>query len=610
MLPLLDLHNVRRLEFHSSIVEELKEKLMKRVTELGRRDVAVKQRTENEKRLKDLLDKYFIVVRVPSLQPVIMTILKNLDQLDDKFIKELQNDRELYAKCDVIVKRQIWQENQGMFGDEVSPLFSKYIKEKESLLLNHLDVSTTAAASTASCVKLSAVQTSSFFSLTPKQRRQNDTIQQLVKMVGKNVLLYDTILQFLRTLFLRTKNVHYCTLRVELLMALHEAEVKEITSMDSCHKFTWCLDACIRENNIDVKRYRELQSHLDSVKKDSNKSVLGDYSMTLCDHYAVNFLATFALKLINTQISQEHLPREHHNLHFVLRLLNLGLHSHQILQSQVYQEPKLHPVFVTEFLPTLMSLIVDDQVRNLNAKHPSLVNEKESARNIIEHSGPPAEDFVDMISSDALASVLALYYLFQVSRQRDRQGISRILGQSCISNSHEGRAYENPYLHTFVHLLLQEDCVSMFSNEEFCSVLLDDFFLSSLHVKNTAHHLMKIMYHVLRILSPERVDLLMKTLNSCSFENEPSSKALRQSLRDRVGQTLDTSMSDIKPVWFTDFRPNVLLYNWSINTKYTWLPNLSDTNEILKPVFNLPSACLMTIVVLVVSSYTEDDQEV
>jgi negative elongation factor B len=552
MLPLLDLHNVRRLEFHTSIVEELKEKLMKRVCGLGRKDVSPAQRIENDKRLKDLLDKYFIVIRVPSLQPVIMTILKNLDHLDDKYIKELQSDRQLYSKCDVVVKRQIWQENQGLFGDEVSPLFSKYIKEKESLLLNHLlddtaTGSTTPFTSSLSVKSLNILQTSTFFSLTPKQRRQNDTIQQLVKMVGKNVMLYDTIITFLRTLFLRTKNVHYCTLRVELLMALHDAEVKEITTMDSCHKFAWCLDACIRDNGIDPKKYRELQSHLDSVKKDSNKTLLGEIAMTLCDHYAVNFLATFALGLMNKEIVQEHLPREHTNLHFVLRLLNLGLHAHQILHSQVHEEPKLHASFITEFLPTLMSLIVDDQVRALNAKHPSLINEKESARNIIEHSGPPPESFVALIANDCLASLISIYYLFQVSRQKDKQGITRILGQSCLSNCFDSKAFDNPFLHTFVHFLIQMP--QDFADEDFCNVVLDDFFLSSLHVKNTAHHLMKLMYHVLRMLSPERVELLMQTLNACSFDNEPSSKALRQALRERVGQH-DTSVNkdDVKPV--------------------------------------------------------------
>ena len=56
---------------------------------------------------------------------------------------------------------------------------------------------------------------------------------------GSNVKLYDMTLQFLRTLFLRTRNVHYCTLRAELLMALHDLEVQDIISVDPCHKFTW-----------------------------------------------------------------------------------------------------------------------------------------------------------------------------------------------------------------------------------------------------------------------------------------------------------------------------------------------------------------------------------
>lgn len=44
------------------------------------------------------------------------------------------------------------------------------------------------------------------------------------------------VLQFLRTLFLRTRNVHYCTLRAELLMSLHDLDISEICSVDPCHK--------------------------------------------------------------------------------------------------------------------------------------------------------------------------------------------------------------------------------------------------------------------------------------------------------------------------------------------------------------------------------------
>lgn len=64
-------------------------------------------------------------------------------------------------------------------------------------------------------------------------------VQKLTQMVGKNVKLYDMVLQFLRTLFLRTRNVHYCTLRAELLMSLHDLDVSDICTVDPCHKVAW-----------------------------------------------------------------------------------------------------------------------------------------------------------------------------------------------------------------------------------------------------------------------------------------------------------------------------------------------------------------------------------
>ena len=35
--------------------------------------------------------------------------------------------------------------------------------------------------------------------------------------------------------------------------------MSEILSIDPCHKFAWCLDACVRERHVDRKRARELQ---------------------------------------------------------------------------------------------------------------------------------------------------------------------------------------------------------------------------------------------------------------------------------------------------------------------------------------------------------------
>lgn len=248
MLPLLDLHGVRRLDFHASVLEELRDKLVKRINEIGAERNESKSSGSGDKRLKDMLSKSFSAVRVAALRPVVMCILRNTPHIDDKYLRVLVREKELYNSAETEVKRQIWKDNQSLFGDEVSPLFSKYIIEKEQVLFDHANLN------------------SLFFSPSPKVRRQGEVVQKLAHMIGQSVKLYDMVLQFLRTLFLRTKNIHYCTLRAELLMALHDLEVQDIISVDPCHKFTWCLDACIREKNVDVKRSRELQGFLDSIK--------------------------------------------------------------------------------------------------------------------------------------------------------------------------------------------------------------------------------------------------------------------------------------------------------------------------------------------------------
>ncbi len=122
-----------------------------------------------------------------------------------------------------------------------------------------------------------------------------------------------------------------------------------------------CLDACVREERVDVKRSRELQGFLDAIRR-GQEQVLGDLSMTLCDPFAINFLATSALKLVNHQLEREQMPRDNAVLHLLLRMLALGLSAWSLIETQEFAEPRLDPGLVTRFVPALMSLAVDDQV--------------------------------------------------------------------------------------------------------------------------------------------------------------------------------------------------------------------------------------------------------
>jgi len=81
----------------------------------------------------------------------------------------------------------------------------------------------------------------------------------LVIFIGKiteyDIVYYLNIVSFITYRFL-----------IYIYLFFFSLQIQDIISVDPCHKFTWCLDACIREKNVDVKRSRELQGFLDSIK--------------------------------------------------------------------------------------------------------------------------------------------------------------------------------------------------------------------------------------------------------------------------------------------------------------------------------------------------------
>ena len=152
---------------------------------------------------------------------------------------------------------------------------------------------------------------------------------------------------------------------------------------------------------------------LDAIRH-GQEQVLGDLSMTLCDPFAINFLASSAIKIINHQVTNEALPRENAILHLLLRMMGLGLSAWDMIDTQEFMEPKLNTGLITQFVPSLMSLVVDDQIRSLNAKLPA--DEHESALTIIDHTGPPPESYRGFIEQNTVATTLAMHYTIQVSK--------------------------------------------------------------------------------------------------------------------------------------------------------------------------------------------------
>jgi negative elongation factor B len=64
--------------------QELREKLISQINEIGK-----KEGKERDKKLKELLAKSFPVIKVKSLRPMVMCILSNTPQIDEKYLKVL-----------------------------------------------------------------------------------------------------------------------------------------------------------------------------------------------------------------------------------------------------------------------------------------------------------------------------------------------------------------------------------------------------------------------------------------------------------------------------------------------------------------------------------------
>ena len=242
-LPMLDLHGVTRADIHTSLFRTMQERLLQKVDELENRG------------LTKLLDRCFRYIGAEEeLKSVCLNIMEKLPSVDTKYLSHIAENHDLYIACPLEVKRQIWQGNQGLFGEAVSPLLDQYVAEKESIL----------SFNPKKGGEGDGKQLTSFLSPLPKTRRQSKIVQELVDMIGSSQTLYSTLLQFLRTLFLRTQISHYCTLRADLLMSLHDTE-SSICSSDRCYKFAWCLDACVRVGHVDEKKGRELYSFLEAI---------------------------------------------------------------------------------------------------------------------------------------------------------------------------------------------------------------------------------------------------------------------------------------------------------------------------------------------------------
>ncbi len=96
-----------------------------------------------------------------------------------------------------------------------------------------------------------------------KYKKLSNYVNEIVKMIGNNNILYANTVNNLLGNYLNSKNCFYASIRSLLLMKLHDVDA---SLSEQLYKFTWTLNACIKERKVDAKRIKELETIMNSKK--------------------------------------------------------------------------------------------------------------------------------------------------------------------------------------------------------------------------------------------------------------------------------------------------------------------------------------------------------
>lgn len=473
-LRLLDLHNVRRTEFHEAAVNDLSELLLSKIRLLGAEGTR-----ESVQKLERQLEKSFKLYRVPNIRPFVLETLKQLPKVPDRYLKVIVTDREFYNACAVTVRQQIWLKNDALYVDALIPVLDSYIEEKRKVM---------------QAVDQSA--TNYFTCETTKSRRQWPQIQELMSMVGQHEPLYRRLNDVIRERFLKTADGTFCSLKMELVMSAHDLNIESIIRADACHDLAWCLDACVRDKHLDSQQTNKLKNILEATKK-SKPEVIGDLAMIAGDAHVIHFLCSMAIKVLRDSVvhATGHLPRDLLPLQLLLRLLSFGASAHNILSTNdVTALQNVDTLIFTKFLASFTTLIVEDVIRHeLNRAPDEILDENPPS----DFLSDPSDEMMSFLKTDVTCALLWIHYLLDVfpskRRAADLPGIMRYL--KALPRLKDKIAFCDPWIHLIIHRLLQSTPFdNIFATEQASYFIIDEYLLKGLD------YCQGVKYHLLRIV--------------------------------------------------------------------------------------------------------------
>ncbi|KAG0042611.1 Cofactor of BRCA1 [Gryganskiella cystojenkinii] len=451
--PLLDHHGKSRYKVHSACMEALKAKLLQKL-ETAQMD---------HKRFDSTLEAMLPYIDVKGLRELPMTLLGRYpDRMSKDIIDKIGSDNDLFNIAPKEVQRRIWLSNANKFREDVIPIVMEYKGDPEVIRMAR---------------EMSVDNATKVIS----QRRSHPSIKKLIEFVGGNLKLYNHIGTYLRSLFLQSNDTIFCTLRFDLLMSMHEANINQITKADPCHELVWNLDACNRTLSMDERRVDNIRKFFDKIDRDD--PVYGDIAMILNDPFTSNMIASRLLELLNENVEAGRKPQEDPTLIWTATMLNLGAHSRRILQTQKFRIPKVDAVVTEKFTHVLSDCILEDTIRQLKQ-----VDDNTEVKSIESSDG-----VMESLDESEVARKLLCHYILDKLEHSDIYALERVLpailksltkNHSYDYENHVGGVLDSlhvtyqSFFHSFLGLLSKQVQISRFlTTPKWQQVIMTDLLL-------------------------------------------------------------------------------------------------------------------------------------
>eukprot|EP00761_Pharyngomonas_kirbyi_P004890 gb/GECH01004895.1/.p1 GENE.gb/GECH01004895.1/~~gb/GECH01004895.1/.p1 ORF type:complete len:622 (+),score=167.07 gb/GECH01004895.1/:1-1866(+) len=308
VLELTDLLDVKRQNIYLSLMQKLKNTMLSYIKELP------------ENKLDEMLKDVFPYVGTHELRPVAFELLKRHRNIPSRYLKQLKSAKEIYEESPMEVKRQIWASDIELFRKEIFPLIDDF--RNDPVITTPVDI------------------LSDSIDDPRKRRKRSKPLKQIVHMIGSSIQLYDSVLHFLRTLFINTENSSFCSLRSNLLMMLHDNGLSQVYKQDPCHYIAWCLDAWQRVGYIDSRRLADLKSYSDSLK--SGEPAWGDAAMIMKDPFLVNVLIRNIFHSVHRLAKHGGTPQSDEILVMTSKVLTVAFRAKDMITNQSYSVKRLN----------------------------------------------------------------------------------------------------------------------------------------------------------------------------------------------------------------------------------------------------------------------------